>query len=118
MWLGLRKDPPSANCVFRSRVPRSAYSCTLAVLVSAFTLDLIKLSFLHLLTTKTPICFSFTTSLIMKGRPDSTQAPIPVEYEYDDYMRNAEAPPPYTVEELTGSIPQPGDTGVTSKCRY
>jgi hypothetical protein len=53
----------------------------------------------------------------MKGQPDSTAAPMVVEYEYEDDVRNAEAPPPYTAEELTGSIPQPGDTGVTSKYR-
>jgi hypothetical protein len=51
----------------------------------------------------------------MKARPDSTQAPIPVEFERDDVAHHIDAPPPYTAEELTGSIPQPGDTGVTGK---
>jgi hypothetical protein len=51
----------------------------------------------------------------MKARPDSTQAPIPVEFERDDDAHHIDAPPPYTAEELTGSIPQPGDTGVTGK---
>jgi len=51
----------------------------------------------------------------MKARPDSTQAPIPVDSERDDDVYHFGAPPPYTAEELTGSIPQPGDTGVTSK---
>jgi hypothetical protein len=50
----------------------------------------------------------------MRARPDSTQAPMPVEFERDDAY-HMDAPPPYTAEELTGQIPQPGDTGVTSK---
>jgi hypothetical protein len=50
----------------------------------------------------------------MRARPDSTQAPMPVEYEHDYEVHHTDAPPPYTAEELTGSIPQPGDTGVTS----
>jgi hypothetical protein len=53
----------------------------------------------------------------MRVRPDSTNAPIPLEFELEDDINHAEAPPAYTAEELTGSIPQPGETGVTSKCR-
>ncbi|KAI4937719.1 hypothetical protein J4E85_000154 [Alternaria conjuncta] len=53
----------------------------------------------------------------MKARPDSTQAPIPVDSERDDDVYHLGAPPPYTAEELTGSIPQPGDTGVTNDGR-
>ncbi|RAQ98940.1 sterol glucosyltransferase [Stemphylium lycopersici] len=52
-----------------------------------------------------------------RPRPDSTQAPIPVAYEYDDDRHDEEAPPPYTAEELTGSIPQPGDTKATNDGR-
>ncbi|CAI9628258.1 unnamed protein product [Alternaria burnsii] len=53
----------------------------------------------------------------MRARPDSTQAPMPVEYEHDYEVHHTDAPPPYTAEELTGSIPQPGDTGVTNDGR-
>ena len=53
-----------------------------------------------------------------RPRPDSTQAPIPVAYEYDNDVHDEEAPPPYTAEELTGSIPQPRDTKATSESSW
>jgi hypothetical protein len=54
----------------------------------------------------------------MKGRPDSTAAPRLVGYEYDDEVRNADALPPYNAEEFTGSMPQYGDTAVTSEYAF
>jgi hypothetical protein len=57
----------------------------------------------------------FQSLKMTRPRPDSTQAPIPVNYEYDDDVHDEQAPPPYTAEEMTGSIAQSGDTGVTGR---
>jgi hypothetical protein len=39
------------------------------------------------------------------GRPDSTQAPIPVWGEYDDGMQSSAAPPPYSLQSAATSRP-------------
>ena len=46
-----------------------------------------------------------------KKRPDSTDAPMPVYGAYDNQGEiDAIPPPPYTEEELKGSIPETGAT--------
>ncbi|KAF1950307.1 sterol glucosyltransferase [Byssothecium circinans] len=47
----------------------------------------------------------------MRPRPDSTQAPIPVQEEYE-YTLHPDAPPAYELE-ASKSIPQPGLSGAT-----
>ncbi|KAF1836743.1 sterol glucosyltransferase [Decorospora gaudefroyi] len=49
-------------------------------------------------------------------------SPVPPQYEHAyelpaNELPDADVPPPYTAEELTGSIPQPGDTEVTNDGR-
>ncbi|OAL45249.1 UDP-glucose,sterol transferase, partial [Pyrenochaeta sp. DS3sAY3a] len=51
-----------------------------------------------------------------RPRPDSTQAPIPVQSEYENGL-HYDAPPPYAVELPAESAHPPGHTGVTSDGR-
>ena len=52
------------------------------------------------------------------GRPDSTQAPIPVWGEYDDGMQTSTAPPPYTLESTASSDPTPSRANSSQKYAY
>lgn len=52
------------------------------------------------------------------GRPDSTQAPIPVWAEYDSGLQKSAAPPPYRFESPTTSRPTPSRAGSYQKNAY